>query len=643
MYYEIGVVRQGIDFFCIYCTCDDLPIGQFVSINFNHREVVGIVFNKQLSCSYTGHVKNITTTLPYILRNTCLNFVKFISSYNLIPVGSALKLICPFTLKTLSRTSKRCNGICNVVDNDKIALNNAQQKAADAIVLNKFKTYLLHGVTGSGKTEVFLEIVKKLNNKQVLILVPEIALSNTMARSIAQRSNREVFIWHNSVTTANKLNIWQRAISGEPIVVVGARSALFIPFADLKLIVVDEEHDPTFKQNEHQIYNARDMAVYLASLTDIPIILSSATPSIESYKNAMENKYHYLPLTSRYHEHAVIPEVKIHNMCSLKRTAIFSIPTIEKIKYYLENNQQVLIFVNRRGYSTKRLCTNCGWKATCPACDTWLCYHAVGAKLSCHHCGYTCSNIKRCKRCNNDYLVNYGIGIEKVYAECQKLFPKYRTMMYSSDNMDTPAKIDRMISDITAHKVDIIIGTQILAKGHNFNAINLVVIANLDYMLYSDDFRALENTYQLLSQVAGRAGRTGKAHAEVIIQTYNPNESMLSMIKTQDEFYTNELRNRKLTDMPPYSHIVGIEISAFEELTALNYANELIKHFRNLNNITVSEILIPTLHKLNYKYRYRILLISKHRLQTDVQTVLKKVKLPHKIKIKVDVDPYMFD
>ena len=643
MYYEVGVVRQGIDFLCTYHTYDELQIGQFVSVNFNHKEAVGIIFNKQPDSSYTGDIKTITITLPYSLHSTYLNFTKIVSSYNLTPIGSVLKLLCPFTLNTLSKTSKCSNNVDSVFDNVTVALNNEQQVAVDAIMLGKFKTYLLHGVTGSGKTEVFLEVVRRIGERQILILVPEIALSNAMAKNIAQRCGREVFIWHNSVTTANKLNIWRRAISGEPIVVVGARSALFIPFADLKLIVVDEEHDPSFKQNEHQIYHARDMAVYLASLQNIPIILSSATPSIESYKNAIEGKYEYLKLISRYYTNAELPNIKINDMRSARRDEVFNSTTIERIRHYLQNKQQVLIFINRRGYATKRLCTKCGWKAICPACDAWLCYHSTGSKLVCHYCGYTCDNIRKCKKCGNEYLVNFGIGIEKVYSECKKLFSNYNIVQCSSDTMNTPTKIDATIQNIIGHKVDIIIGTQILAKGHNFTALNLVVIVSLDYMLYTGNFRSIENTFQLLAQVTGRAGRMGDFDAEVLIQTYNPDEPLLQLISNPDEFYKRELNNRKMTGMPPYRHMVNIEILSSDEKKSFDFSNVLAQKLQCIKNCTVLGVLVPGLHKINYKYKYHVVLVSSQNLQKNVQKIVSNIKRPYKVNIKIDIDPYNFD
>ena len=644
MYCSVGVVRRGIDFLCTYSSSDELQPGQLIAVYFKNKKIIGIVFDNAEDSDYLGDIKQVSDVLPYTINKVYLNFIKFVSEYNLIPMSSALKLLCPFNLTVLLKQHKSHVGIrSDVIAN--VILNEEQQNAVNKIELEKFDVYLLHGVTGSGKTEVFLEVAKQLNNAQILILVPEITLSNVMAESIAKRCGREVFIWHNSVSPAKKLSIWQNAIQGEPIIVVGARSALFIPFSNLKLIVVDEEHDPTFKQNDHQIYNARDMAVYLASLLKIPIILSSATPSVESYKNAIDCKYKYIKLTSRYYLGANLPTVNVTDMRFVKKNAIFSPETIEKIKYYLNNNQQILIFVNRRGYATKRLCPNCGWKIMCPACDTWLCYHATGSRLICHHCGYTSSNIKQCKRCGNEYLVNFGIGIEKVYAECQKLFTKASIVMCSSDNMNNPTKIDEVINKIKNNEVNIIIGTQILAKGHNFNSLNLVVVANLDYMLYTENFRAVENTFQLLYQVTGRAGRTGNFQSEVIIQTYNPEEPLLTMINNQSEFYKNELNNRKLTNMPPYGHIISIEISSSNDNKANEYAQELTQNLRNASiaNTIVVGVIIPNLYKTNYKYRYNILLISKNSIQNKIKDILKSYKPHSGIFTKIDVDPYNFD
>ena len=645
MYYNIGIIRKNISNKYLYKSDIKLDIGQLVVIDFNKKKIIGIVLEILENINYSGNIKEIGDILPYSIPKEYVKFIELFANYNIVPLGTALQLIIPFLIDNINKIPRKINSI-KPKEIKEVILNIEQQKAVDNIWNNidKFNTTLLHGVTGSGKTEVFLEIVKRLvsNGSQILILVPEIALSNALAQSISSRCNMEVFIWHNSINTTTKAYIWRKALNNEPILVVGARSALFIPFSNLKFIVVDEEHELTFKQVNNPIYQARDMAVYLAYCLNIPIVLSSATPSIESYKNAIEGKYNYLKLTSRFHENAKLPSIIINNMNGTSHNEIFSQDTINEINNYLKLKQQVLIFVNRRGYAPKRFCSKCGWKALCPACDSLLCYHSIENKLICHRCGHETRSITKCPKCYNQYLLNIGVGIEKVYAECRKLFPQYRIIMCSSDNMNTPNKIENIISKISNHEVDIILGTQILAKGHNFNSLNLVVITNIDYMLYSEDFRALEHTFQLLNQVSGRAGRIGNIESKVIIQSYNPEALEIYRNNNQEIFYNRELNNRKLTNMPPYGHIASIEISSKSEDKALQFAENIKQNMVKLKDMNIIGPIKPVLYKLNYKYRYKILLVYKYPLINYIKNVLLQIKKPNNVGLTLDLNPYDF-
>ncbi|MBR1944407.1 MAG: primosomal protein N' [Alphaproteobacteria bacterium] len=645
MFYNIGVVRKNISNKYLYKSNEQLEIGQLVIINFNKKQVIGVVLEILTIINYNGTIKEINNILSYNISKEYIKFIELFSKHNLIPLGTALQLIIPFSVNDLSKLPRKIKSI-QPSEYKSVILNTEQINAVDTIWnnINKFNTTLLHGITGSGKTEVFLEIVRRLisNEAQILILVPEIALSNALAQSISSRCNIEVFIWHNSINITTKLYIWKKALNNEPILVVGARSALFIPFKSLQFIVIDEEHEMTFKQVNNPIYHARDMAVYLAYCLNIPIVLSSATPSIESYKNAFEGKYNYVKLTSRFHENAKLPSIIIENMQKTSNKEIFSQYTINEINNYLKLKQQVLIFVNRRGYAPKKMCPKCGWKALCPACESWLCYHNMNNKLICHRCGYESTSINACPKCYNPYLINIGVGIEKVYSECNNLFPNYNTIMCSSDNMNTTNKIENIIKKISNHEVDIILGTQILAKGHNFNNLNLIVITNIDYMLYTDDFRALEHTFQLLTQVSGRAGRIYNVEPKVIIQSYNPEALEIYKNSNPDEFYTRELHNRQITNMPPYGHIASIEISSKSEEKSLDFAQTIINKLVKLNDIKIIGPIKPLIYKLNYKYRYKILIISKHPLITYIKDFISKIKKPSNIGLIIDLNPYDF-
>ena len=650
MYYNIGIIRKNISNKYLYKSDINLNIGQVVIVDFNNKKTIGVILEVLETSDYDGNIKAITNTLSYSIPKEYIKFIELFANYNLVLLGTALQLIVPFSIENINKIPRKIKNIIPKETKD-VTLNTEQQKAVDSIWNNisKFNVTLLHGITGSGKTEVFLEIVKRLvnNGAQILILVPEIALSNALAQSIANRCNMEVFIWHNSINITTKSYIWKKALNNEPILVVGARSALFIPFTNLRFIVLDEEHETTFKQVNNPIYQARDMAVYLAYCLNIPIVLSSATPSIESYKNAIEGKYNYIKLTSRFYKNAKLPSIIINNLNGTSSKEIFSQDTIDEINKYLKLKQQVLIFVNRRGYAPKRFCPKCGWKALCPACDSLLCYHSLDKKLICHRCGYETANINKCPKCYNPYLINIGVGIEKVYSECVRLFPNYKTIMCSSDNMNTPNKIENIINKISNHKVDIILGTQILAKGHNFNDLNLVVITNIDYMLYSEDFRALEHTFQLLNQVSGRAGRTGNIDSKVIIQSYNPEALEIYKNNNQEIFYNRELSNRKLTNMPPYGYIANIEISSKFEDKALQFANKIKNIIIDANKSLLKDIKIigpikPVLYKINYKYRYKILVIHKYPLVNYMKKILLQIRKPNNVGLILDLNPYDF-
>lgn len=647
MYYNIGIVRKNISDKYLYKSDVNLDIGQLVIINFGKKNLIGIVLEKLETTNYSGNIKEIIEILQYTIPNGYIKFIQLFANYNLIMLGTALQLIVPFVIDNIYKMPRKIRSILPK-EQINVTLNDEQQTAVNNIWsnINKYNTTLLHGITGSGKTEVFLEIIRRLINKksQILILVPEIALSNALAQAISSRCNIEVFIWHNSINITTKLYIWKKALNNEPILVVGARSALFIPFVNLRFIVVDEEHDLTFKQVNNPIYQARDMAIYLAHCLNIPIVLSSATPSIESYKNAIEGKYNYLKLTSRFHKNAKLPSIIINNMIGTSHKNIFSNDTLNEINKYLKMKQQILIFVNRRGYAPKRFCPKCGWKALCPACDSSLCYHIIDNTLKCHRCGYEINNINKCPKCYNPYLINIGVGIEKVYAECNRLFPDANIIMCSSDNMNTPNKIDNIINKISNHEVDIILGTQILAKGHNFNNLNLVVVTNIDYMLYSEDFRALEHTFQLLNQVSGRAGRVGNIESKVIIQSYNPEAIEIYKNSNQEVFYKRELNNRKLTNMPPYGNIASIEISSKSDDKAIQFTENVKQILYNTlpKNIKIIGPIKPVLYKINYKYRYKIIILSKYSLTNDLKKSFSQIKKPNNIGLTLDLNPYEF-
>ncbi|MDR1391326.1 MAG: primosomal protein N' [Holosporales bacterium] len=693
MKYNVAVIRD-LDNLYVYSSTQLLENGQIISVNFRNRETVGVVVNDEKT-SFHGNVKNISSILPYRISENYLKFAKFIADYNLINIGTVFKLLIPFSVDAILLQEKELKTE-GVLEQQSTKLSEEQNKAVLEILKykNQFKTILLHGITGSGKTEVFLEVAKFLiafefrkgmvsekateeivsmvgktdaetseeaarcgnidkyttprrpaeDTGQILILIPEIALSTELAKKVLDKFGKNVFTWHNSVSSSKKLAIWKKAINGEKLIVVGARSALFIPFNNLKLIVVDEEHDVSFKQSETAIYNARDLAVYLGRCLNIPVILSSATPSIESYQNAISGKYEHIKLNSRFFKKATLPLVIINDLRTEKRFGNFTSYSIKEINECLQLKKQILIFVNRRGHTPKILCKSCGAKVTCPACSSWLCYHNSSNELICHYCGYKTHVKHICEDCKKPSLIGIGIGIEKVHAECTELFPNARIMMLSSDTINTPNKISKAIEKVKENGVDIILGTQIISKGHNFNNINLVVVVCADTMLYGEDFRTTERAFQMLHQVSGRAGRIGDGESKVIIQTYNPDENLMKILHDRDieKFYELELANRKLTKMPPFGKIVSITVSSPFESKVINFSKKMIVSASKSSKIKIIGPIQPMMYKLRSRYRMRIIAISDSNFQNYVKDWLSSFKPQRDIRITVDIDPYEF-
>jgi primosomal protein N' (replication factor Y) len=636
-------VLLNLDDTYTYSHHEHLDIGQIVVVNFRNKEVVGVVVDSGDN-GFSGQIKKISSILPYAIPEQYVEFVRFVSNYNMSSIGMVLKLVIPFSIDAILSPDKSFNSAkksCSNVD-----LSADQYTAVEKIdsYSDSFKTILLHGITGSGKTEVFVEAAKRRLPKQVLILVPEVALSNELAGKVAERLGVEVFIWHNSISKVKKLHIWRKAISGEPIAIVGARSALFIPFANLGIIIIDEEHDTSFKQSETTMYHARDMAVYLGQCLGIPVILSSATPSVESYNNAKMVKYEYITLQSRYFKDARLPSVTIHDLRKEKMDGSLSKYAIEKINEYLSIGKQVLIFVNRRGHTPKVLCRSCGWKVTCPGCSTWLCYHHHTAEFVCHYCGYRTYVKHACEECGNQNLIGIGTGIEKVYEECIGLFGDAKIAILSSDTMNTPKKITTAIKAIKDNDVNIILGTQIVAKGHNFNSLNLVVVTCIDAMLYGEDFRSIERAFQTLHQVSGRAGRMGESQAEVIVQTYCPNDELMKIIKNNDieRMYNLEIQNRKLVQIPPFARMVSIMVSALSEKEVSEFAKKLVMRAPKIQGIKILGPTQPNIYKLRSRYRMRIIVTANMQLQNYIKQWIYSKKIPNNIKVSVDVDPYDF-
>jgi primosomal protein N' (replication factor Y) len=527
------------------------------------------------------------------------------------------------------------------------AAADAMRAAADA---DCFSVTLLDGVTGSGKTEVYFEAVGRVLEKghQALILLPEIALTSQFMDRFAQRFGCQPVEWHSALSSAERARAWRAAATGEARVVVGARSALFLPFADLGLIVIDEEHDTGFKQEDRVHYQARDMGVVRANLGKIPIVLASATPSIESHVNARSGRYAHVALPARY-SGAELPEVVTVDMRATppERGMWLSPPLTTALTETLEDHQQSLLFLNRRGYAPLTLCRSCGHRFDCPQCTAWLVEHRYRNRLNCHHCGFSLPIPEKCPKCGEpDSLVACGPGVERIAEEVGQRFPQARLALLSSDLVPSLTEMRAIIKAIEAGEADIIIGTQMVAKGHHFPQLATVGIVDGDLGLGQADPRAAERTFQLLYQVTGRAGRALVA-GRGFVQTYMPEHPVMQAIISgdRDAFVDKEIRQRQAGLLPPYGRLAALIVSARDKELAELFARDVARHAPPAQRIEVLGPAEAPLAVVRGRYRWRLLVKAPRDL--DLQGYLRAwladlPKPPADLRLMVDIDPYNF-
>lgn len=543
-----------------------------------------------------------------------------------------------------------------IIGFQKVKLTSEQQAAADDLckkVGNGFRVTLLNGVTGSGKTEVYFEAVAEAINqgKQVLIMVPEIGLTSQWLGRFKKRFGVAPAKWHSALGMRERTETWKAIAEGEAQVVVGARSALFLPYADLGLIVVDESHDQSFKQEDVVNYQGRDMAVVRAKIEQIPIILATATPDLETVVNVENGKYDELILKSRYAE-AVLPEIKIIDLKTDKPLkgawgASWLAPTlVEQIKENIDKGEQTMLFLNRRGYAPLIICRDCGYRIQCPNCTAWLTEHRKAKKLVCHHCGFMTQTPECCPDCHSESgLTACGPGVERVAEEIKYRFPLARVKVLSSDFTTNFKEIMTVIKEMERGEIDILIGTQILAKGHHFPALTLVGIVDADLGLMGGDLRAAERTFQLLSQVSGRAGR-GEKKGTVYVQTLYPENAVLqALVKGDSSSFLNlEKKSRKMLKMPPFGKLASIIVSGTNPDNTQRVAQWLGQTaFNDDKVITLGPAPAP-IFMLRNKYRYRLLLKTAKNIpiQEVLRQWLAKVKIPNGVRVETDIDPYSF-
>ncbi len=536
-----------------------------------------------------------------------------------------------------------------------VSLTPEQQSAAEFLIKSQsgFNVTLLDGVTGSGKTEVYLEAAINVlkQEKQVLILVPEIALTTQWLERFEKRFGVKPYQWHSALNQSQRRQTWQAVIEDRAKVLVGARSALFLPYQNLGLIVVDESHDQTFKQEDMVNYQARDMAVVRAKCENIPIILSTATPDLETIVNVEEGKYQTVVLKNRYAS-ASMPEIKILDLKKDKPqkgdwgTSWISPTLCSALKENFEKKEQSMLFLNRRGYAPLMICRDCGERLQCPNCSAWLTEHRTQKRLICHHCSYTITTPQICPKCGSaDGLTACGPGVERIAEEVKFRFPLAKVEIISSDTASSFKNISEIISKMENKEIDILIGTQILAKGHHFPNLTLVGIVDADLGLMGSDLRAQEQTFQLLSQVSGRAGRAQKK-GTVYLQTLYPENNVLKAIISQnrEEFISIEKQTRQNLNLPPYGKLAAMIISSTNEQMCEKTAYHLAKIFPKISGATLLGPAPAPIYMLRSKFRYRLLLktLKTINIQNVVKTWLCGINLPSNVKLEVDIDPYSF-
>ena len=512
-----------------------------------------------------------------------------------------------------------------------------------------YGVFLLDGVPGSGKTEVYFQAVAEAlkQDLQVLVLLPEIALSAQWLTRFEKRFGAPPVEWHSDLGPARRRDTWRAISEGRARVVVGARSALFLPFRDLALIVVDEEHEGAFKQEEGVVYNARDMAVVRAHLGDIPIVLASATPSLETVVNAQDGRYRLLHLPER-HGGALLPDISLVDMRTHAPSGghWLSSGLIEQLRETFAAGEQAMLFLNRRGYAPLTLCRTCGHRFQCPNCTAWLVSHRRGAgRMQCHHCGYSTPMPESCPACENETLAACGPGVERLAEEVAKLFPGIRTEIAASDSIVGPRAAAELVRRIETHEVDLIIGTQIVARGYHFPLLTLVGVVDADLGLTGGDLRAAERTYQLLYQVAGRAGRAQKP-GRVALQTYMTEHPVMQALLSGDRerFLETETNARRESGMPPFSRLAALIISGVDNIEVDQVSAALARQAPRYDNVLVLGPAPAPLSMVRGRHRRRFLIRAPK--QVDMQRLitgwLSSIPVSRKVRIQADIDPYSF-
>lgn len=631
-------------------------LGSRVIVPLGRRKSKGVIVDTSSTTSFSADkiksISEVTSEQPIDEKNR--KWLQWLTRYYFHPPGQVFSLA--FSPRPNAKGKSRKSNLTSAPETlEKEHSPNSDQAAAIKAISEKvqqktFAPFLLYGITGSGKTEVYLQSIKQAlsQGQQVLVLVPEISLTPQLIKRFTARFGDQVAVIHSHLTSREKAGQWWEALDLKKQILIGARSALFCPLENIGLIIVDEEHETSFKQDEHLKYNARDAAIVKAQVFNCPIVLGSATPSLETWHNARTGKFSLLELKGRV-ESRELPEVEIIDM----RTAKSDNPQVprwmsdalfEKLSDVLKSGDQAVLFLNRRGFGQYLFCTACGFTDHCPNCSVSLTVHDWGNKLTCHYCGFSKPTPQVCPSCKLFQMSPFGLGTEKIADELKTIFPKARIARADRDEINSRESLEGLLSKIQNKEVDFVVGTQMVAKGHDFPDITLVGVVSADVGLNIPDFRAAEKTFQLLTQVAGRAGRHKKA-GQVVIQTYMPENPVLQYSLKHDfvGFANYELENRKNFNFPPFGRLAIVRLQGPDK-KLVEEQSQIIKSM--LSHIPGQiEVLGPIeapLAKLKNKFRYQILL--KSNSIRDLSSMLKyltsdKVELPSMVRMSVDMDP----
>ncbi len=622
-------------------------IGNLVEVPFGLRKEVGVIWKNNYIIPKNIKIKDISYSTEYSIDKKLVDYIEWFSSYNMVPIGLVLKMAIGSAEKFIRIKDDPIE--IKKTKTKKFNLNKEQLSALKFLENknNKFDVSVLQGTTGSGKTLVYFERIKKIieQNNQALVLLPEIFLTNDFKSRFEDFFGFEPAIWHSKITPKQRRLIWKGIIKNEIKILVGARSALLLPFKKLGIIIVDEEHDTSYKQDERVIYNARDMAISRANFEKIPIHLVSSVPSIETYNNIQNKKYRHIKIHKRFKNYP-LPKTKIINLNLDKlKNKFIANETIDLVKNYLDKGDQALFFINRRGFAPYLICKKCGFKHICSNCSLYLTFHKLKDKAICHHCSFEKQIRTKCKSTGYCEFIMYGPGVEKIFEEIKKIFPDKKINIFSSDYLKTNEETKNLFRKINDNKVDILIGTQMISKGFNFPKLNCIVVIDADFSGRGYDLRTTEKNIQLYHQLSGRAGRFS-SESLIIYQTLTPYDATLNeLIKNNsEELLQSELLLREKNKLPPFKRLIAIIVSSKDRSISLQGAREIKVKLNQINDLEVLGPVDSPLLKIKKNFRSRLLIKFNNQIfmQKKITKVLNGLKISKKIKLTVDVDPINF-